>query len=264
MKISIIALFPKMIEGFFNESIVKRAQEKGLVEIELINLRDFSIDSKGSVDDRPYGGGAGMVLRVEPIYEALKKTMHGKVKVGTKHPFKSASSKIVLTTASGKTYNQRIAEEYSKLNHIVIVVGHYEGVDERVMDYVDDEISLGDFVLTGGEIVASVIVDSIVRLIPGVLKKEDATLKESFFEVPIDKIIEYYGNDEPLRMLKRKGIKKVTLIEYPHYTRPLEFEGKNVPEILTKGHHAEIEKWRISQAYERTLKRRPDLLTKRI
>lgn len=265
MKISLITLFPKMIEGFFNESIVKKAQEKGLVEIELINLRDYAIDSHGSVDDRPYGGGAGMVLRVEPIHEALKHVLgtKGKKKVEGKH-VKIPNTKVVITSAQGKTYTQRIAEEYVKLENIVIVVGHYEGVDDRVMNYVDDEISLGDFVLTGGEIVASVMVDSIVRLIPGVLKKEDATQKESFLEVSLEKILKVYGSDELLKQLKRKGVKKVTLLEHPHYTRPAEFMEAKVPGVLMDGDHAAIEEWRIKEAYKQTLKKRPDLLTKKL
>lgn len=264
MKITIITLFPKMIEGFFNESIIKKAQEKGLVKIELVDLRKYAIDNHGTVDDRPYGGGAGMVMRIEPIYEALKAVMPHTTKSDTKHPFSNPHSRIIMTQAQGKTYNQRIAESYSKLKHIVIVVGHYEGIDERVNDYVDDEISIGDFVLTGGEIVASLIVDSVVRLIPGVLKKDDAILNESFFEVSVERIIKCYGIDEPLRFLKRKGIKKVTLLEYPHYTRPTDFMDKKVPDVLMSGNHEEIEKWRICQAYERTVKRRPDLLTKKL
>ncbi len=223
MKISIITLFPKMITSFFNESIIKRAQKKKLVNIELINLRDFAVDDYGSVDDRPYGGGAGMILRVEPIFKALEKV-------------KSQKSKVILTSAKGKKFNQQLAINYSQLDHLVIIAGHYEGVDERVLNYVDEEISLGDFIMTGGEISSAMITDAIVRLIPGVLKKDEAILEETF------------------------NIKGENLLEYPQYTRPENFNGLKVPKVLTGGNHKEIEKWRLEMAKKETLKKRPDLL----
>lgn len=224
MKISIITLFPKMISGFFEESIVKRAQEKNLVEIELINLRDFAINDYGQVDDRPYGGGAGMILQIEPLYNAIHQV---------KKSIKSIKSKVILTSAKGRVFKQKIAKEYSKLEHLVIIAGHYEGVDERVINYVDEEISIGDFVMTGGEIAGAVITDAIVRLIPGVLKKEEATQFESF------------NNN---------------LLEYPHYTRPEEFMGKKVPKILLCGDPKKIDIWRREQALQKTKKSRKDLL----
>lgn len=261
MKISIVTLFPKMIEGFIQESIVKRAIEKKLVEIEIINLRDFAVDDYGSVDDRPYGGGAGMVLRVEPIYKALSKISNFKAQSSNKvQSSKFKNQKIILTSARGKVFNQKKAQEYSKLNHLVIIAGHYEGVDERVLDLVDEEISLGDFVLTGGEIVAAAIADSVVRLLRGVLKKEEATRLESFFEASINRLIEAVGEDSLLKKLKVDGVEKVKLLEYPQYTRPEEFEGKKVPEVLLSGNHKDIEAWRIKKAYEETKKKRPDLL----
>jgi len=229
MKISIITLFPKMISGFFEESIIKRAREKKLVEIEIINLRDFAIDDYGTVDDRPYGGGAGMILRADVVYAALKKF---KIQ-NSKFKITNQKSKIILTSPRGKLFNQKKAVEFSKLDHLVIVAGHYEGTDERVSDFIDEEISMGDFVLTGGEIVASAITDSIVRLIPGVLKKEDATENESFSD---------------------------GLLEYPQYTRPEEFMGKKVPSVLLSGNHKEIDKWRAEKAHETTFQRRKDLL----
>lgn len=247
MKISIITLFPKMIEGFFQESIIKRAVEKKLVEIEIINWRDFAIDKYGSVDDRPYGGGAGMVLRVDIVAKAIEK-------------IKKNKSKIILTTPKGKVFNQKKAIGYSQLDHLIIIAGHYEGFDERVMDYVDEEISLGDFVMTGGEIVAASISDSVVRLIPGVLKKDEATIQESFQTYSINKLIESIGKNKILDSLLKKGVNEVKLLEYPHYTRPEEFNGKKVPEILTQGNHKEIEEWRIKKAFEETVKKRPDLL----
>lgn len=258
MKISIITLFPDMIEGFIKQSIVKRAIEKGAVEIEIINMRDFALDSYGTVDDRPYGGGAGMVLRVDVVKKALDTVL-----------FKNSSAilqkedlKIVLTSAKGKSYNQRKAEEFAKLKQVVLIAGHYEGFDERVLEYVDEEVSLGDFVMTGGEITAVAIMDSIVRLVPGVLKKNDATQQESFFELSVERLIEVVGETELLKNLKKRNILKVQLLEYPHYTRPAVFENKEVPNILMEGNHAEIERWKIREAYRETIEKRPDLLDK--
>ncbi len=261
MKISIITLFPKMISAFFEESIVKRAQEKGLVEIEIINLRDFATDSYGSVDDKPYGGGVGMVLRVDVLHKALQSTLRSS-KFQVPSSKQIPNSKIILTSAKGKQFNQAKAAEYSKIGNLIIISGHYEGVDERVLNFVDEEISLGDFVLTGGEIVVAAIVDAIVRLIPGVLKKEEATQLESFFNISIYRLIEIIGEDEILIRLKNKGVKNIKLLEFPQYTRPEEFLGKKVPEVLLSGNHKEIEKWRIKMAFEETVKKRPDLLEK--
>lgn len=224
MKISVITLFPDMISSFIKESIIKRAIDKGFVEIELINLRDFAKDKYKSVDDKPYGGGAGMVLRVDVLKDAISFAIKNK----------QNKTKIILTSAKGKTYSQKKAIEYLKVNHLVIIAGHYEGTDERVLDYVDEEISIGDFILTGGEIVASAIVDSVVRLIPGVLKKTEATQEESF------------SKEYPL--------------EYPQYTKPYEFEGHKVPEILMSGDHKKIKEWRLKKAFELAKKLRPDLL----
>ncbi|VVA43994.1 tRNA (guanine-N(1)-)-methyltransferase [Candidatus Roizmanbacteria bacterium] len=232
MKISIITLFPKMITGFFEESIVKRAIEKKLVEVELITLRDFAIDSYGTVDDRPYGGGAGMILRIEPLYKALEKVKSEKLKVKNK----SQNLKVIITSPKGKQFNQKKAVEYSKLDNLIIIAGHYEGVDERVLNFVDEEVSLGDFIMTGGEITSAAITDAIVRLIPGVLKKEEAILQETF------------------------SIKGENLLEYPQYTRPETFNGMKVPKVLIGGNHKEIEKWQMEKALEETRKKRPDLL----
>lgn len=241
MKISIITLFPKMIIGFFEESIVKRAIEKKLVEIEVINLRDFSIDDYGTVDDRPYGGGTGMILRVDVIHKALSKITNNKLQIT--NPLRSEASqiknskfKIVLTSAKGKLFKQEKAKEYSKLEHLIIIAGHYEGVDERILSFIDEEVSLGDFIMTGGEITSAAITDAIVRLIPGVLKKEEATIQETF------------------------SINGENLLEYPQYTRPENFQGLKVPEVLIGGNHAAIEKWRLKMANEETIKKRPDIL----
>lgn len=220
MTISIITLFPEVFEPILNSSILKRAQKKGKVSFELINLRDFGEGKHKVVDGRPYGGGAGMLLRADILAKALPKTGH-----------------VILTSASGKPYIQKDAQRLSKLDHLIIVCGHYEGVDQRFIDkYINEEISIGDYVLTGGEVPAMVIADSVVRLIPGVLKKKEATENESFAE---------------------------ELLEYPQFTRPEEFEGKKVPKVLLSGNHKQIGDWRKEKAEEKTKKIRPDLLTRK-
>lgn len=225
MKFSIITLFPEVFEPVLNSSILKRAQEKNLVEFELINLRDFGEGRHKIVDDRPYGGGAGMILRADILDKAVKKVKGNAV---------TCNLKTILMSASGTPYKQSKAKEFSKLNHLVIVCGHYEGVDQRFIDkYVDEEVSIGDYVLTGGEIPAMVIIDSIARLVPGVLKKPEATRDESFSD---------------------------GLLEYPQYTRPEEFEGKKVPAVLLSGNHQEITKWRSEKSQRITKKFRPDLI----
>ena len=241
MKISIITLFPEMFEVVLNSSILGRAQKKGLVEFELINLRPFGEGRHEVVDGKPYGGGAGMVLRADILAKAVKKATGNRLQ-----------ATVILTSASGKPYKQSDARKFSKLDHIAIVCGHYEGVDQRFIDkYVDEEISIGDYVLTGGEIPAMVIVDSITRLIPGVLKKPEAVENESFSDYTLD----------PKPYLRgAEASSAYTLLEGPQYTRPDEFEGSKVPEILKSGNHGEIEKWRKEQALTKTKKLRPDLL----
>jgi len=215
LKIDIITLFPDMFKGPFGESIVKRAQNKNLVEINIHDLREYGFGKRKTVDDRPYGGGVGMVLMVEPIFKALEK-------------IKTKDSKVIILTPRGKTYNQKNAEKLSKINHLIFIAGHYEGYDERITEFVDEEISIGNFVLTGGEIPTMAIIDSIVRLIPGVLEKEDATKYESFSD----------KNE----------------VEYPQYTRPEEFNGLKVPKVLLSGNHKEISDWREKESKEKTAK----------
>ncbi len=251
MKIRILTLFPDMIKGFFAESIVKRAVENKLVKIEIINLRNFAEEKHHTVDDRPYGGGAGMVMKVDVLDKAIQ---NSKLKI--------KNSKVILTSAKGKIFNQQKALEYSRLESLVIIAGHYEGVDERAMDLIDEEISMGDFVMTGGEIAASGIVDAVVRLIPGVLKKNDATQDESFFTISINRLIEIVGEHEVLLRLKKEGVANITLLEYPHYTRPEEHQGKKVPEVLRSGNQKLITAWKLQEAFKQTLKKRPDLLKK--
>lgn len=247
MKITILTLFPKMIEGFLSESIVKRAQEKNLVEIEIVNIRDFALDSYGTVDGRPYGGGAGMVLRVDVLAKVFERI--------------SIPRHTILTSAKGKKYVQADVKRLLSYDHIVLLAGHYEGVDERAMQYIDEEISIGDFILTGGELACATIVDSVVRLIPGVLKKDSATAEESFFFISIEDLRQAIESHPVLDMLVKKGTKEVQLLEYPHYTRPEEFGGDKVPEVLLSGDPKKIKKWQLQKSFEETLSKRPDLLT---
>ncbi len=228
MKIDILTLFPDMFKGPFDESIIRRAQDKSLVEINIHNLRKWTTDKRGTVDDRPYGGGVGMVMMIEPIAEAIKEL---------KAKSEERKAKVILLSPRGKVWKQELAREHSMLEHLILICGRYEGVDERVRNYIDEEISIGDYVLTGGEIPAMVLVDSMVRLIPGVLEKPEATQLESFSRLKI-------GN----------------LLEYPQYTHPEDFHGLKVPPILLSGNHAEIEKWRAEEALKITKKNRPDLL----
>ncbi len=222
MRFDVLTLFPEMFEPV-KTSILGKAIDKKLIEINLINFRDFSTDKQKHVDDYPYGGGAGMVLKPEPIYDAYKSIVD-------KLEYKP---KVIYLSPQGKVFNQKIARNLSNENHIILLCGHYEGVDQRVIDeIVDEEISIGDYVLTGGELPAMVMIDAISRNISGVLSNE--SLKD-----------ESFSN---------------TYLEYPQYTRPEIFMGRKVPEILMSGHHANIEKWRREQAIEITKKKRPDLI----
>lgn len=241
MRIDIVTLFPKMFKCPFEESIVKRAQEKGLVEIKIHNLRQWAKDKHKTVDDRPYGGGVGMVLMVEPIYSALK-ALKLKNKQSLALRAKNEKLKIILLDPGGSVFNQTKAQEFSKLDHLILIAAHYEGVDHRVREHlVDEEISIGDYILTGGELPAMVVVDTVVRLVPGVLEKPEATQLESFSKPPISHLLH-------------------PILEYPQYTRPENFKGWRVPEVLLSGNHKQIEKWRSEKARERTKKNRPDLL----
>ena len=220
VRFDILTLFPEMIEGMLNQSILKRAIEKKIIEVNIINFRDFSTNKHSTVDDYAYGGGAGMLISVEPIHLAMKTI-----------PNIDKAYKI-LTSPSGNVYNQNKAEKLSKLDHIVIVCGHYEGIDNRILDYIDEEISIGDYVLTGGEIPACAIIDSIARLVPGIISDE-SIVGESF---------------------------TMGLLEYPQYTRPYEYDGKKVPDVLVSGHHANIKKWQRYQSLKKTYEVRPELL----
>jgi len=222
MKIDIITLFPEFFEALKTHSIVGRAIKNKQIELEVHNLRDWANNSYNSVDDRPYGGGPGMVLRVDVVAPAI-----ADIRANS-----GDDAKVILTTPQGKTYKQKIAQELSGEKNLIIVCGHYEGWDERIRDYVDYEISIGDYVLTGGEIPAMVIADSVTRLLPGVLGDDKSSKEETFSE---------------------------NQLEYPQYTRPEKYDYKNVPEILLSGHHAKINKWREEKSREKTKERRPDL-----
>ncbi len=222
MIIQILSLFPEMFVGPFQNSILKRAQEQKVIEFRFINFRDFTLDKHRMVDDIPYGGGSGMVLKPEPIYRSLQFAKETK-----------PDPKVILLTPQGETFKQQTARELAAEEHMIMICGHYEGFDERIRSFVDMELSIGDYVLTGGELAAMVISDAVARLLPGVLGSEESAIKDSFSE---------------------------NLLDYPQYTRPVEFEGLQVPEILLSGHHAKIEAWRRQEALVRTAKRRPDLL----
>jgi len=224
LHISILTLFPELFVSPFSQSIIKRAIDTNKASLEYVNFRDFSTDSYKSVDDHPYGGGQGMILRVDIIDRALT---HAKIK------YPSLTTRSILLDPQGTPYTQAKAKELSSLEHLVLVCGHYEGIDERARKLVDEEISIGDYILTGGEIPAMVIVDSVVRLLPQTLKKSEATIDESF---------------------------TVNLLEYPQYTRPETYKSRHVPKVLLSGNHQKIDQWRKDRAQERTAARRPDML----
>jgi tRNA (guanine37-N1)-methyltransferase len=217
MKIDIITLFPKLFESVFSESLIARAQRQKIVEINIHNLRDWAKDKYKTVDDRPFGGGPGMILKVDVLDRALK----------------SFSGYRILLTPQGKVFNQQLAKKLTQEENLVLICGHYEGYDERIRDLVDEEISIGDYVLTGGEIPAMVMIDTVVRLLPGVVGKRESLQEESF---------------------------AAGQLEYPQYTRPENYQGKTVPPVLLSGNHTVIKKWRADQSKARTRNRRPDLI----
>lgn len=227
MKIDILTLFPEMCESVLSESIIGRAREAGHVEINCHNIRDFTEDKHNRVDDAPYGGGTGMIMQAQPIYDCyMALTKNGEV------PYH-----LVYMSPQGKTLTQEKVRELAQMDNLALLCGHYEGVDERVIEeIVDEEISIGDYVLTGGELPAMVVCDSVCRMLPGVLKNEDAYTRESHFD---------------------------GLLEHPQYTRPAVWMGREVPEVLLSGHHANIEKWQEEESYKRTVEKRPDMLEKK-
>ena len=222
MRIDILTLFPEMFDGVLSASMLGRAQANGLIDIRVHNIRDYTDNKHKKADDYPFGGGAGLVMMAQPIYDCMDAVLEG------------GTARRILMTPRGRTLNQKIAKELSGEERLVLLCGHYEGVDERVMEIIDDEISVGDYVLTGGELPAMIVVDCVSRLIPGVLGSDESAADESFSE---------------------------DLLEYPQYTRPASFRGMDVPEILLNGHHAKIQAWRKEQARLKTALNRPDLLS---
>ena len=224
MRIDVLSLFPGMFEGIFGDSILKKATEKAAVTYNVINFREYADNKHNQVDDYPYGGGAGMVLKPQPIFDAVDALKKEEV----------STPRVILMCPQGERYTQKKAEELSKEDHLVFICGHYEGYDERIREHVvTDEISIGDYVLTGGELGAMVVIDSVVRLLPGVLGNEDSPILDSFSS---------------------------GLLEHPHYTRPSDFRGMKVPEELISGNHRLIDEWREKESLRRTYERRPDLL----
>lgn len=224
MKIDFLTLFPEMFHGVLNESILKKAQEKEAVQFRVINFREYSTNKHKNVDDYPYGGGAGMVLTPQPIFDAVDEI---RKQAGTE-------PKVILVCPQGERFTQKKAEQLATEDHLLFICGHYEGYDERIREHlVTDEISIGDFVLTGGELASMVITDSVVRLLPGVLGNEDSPVQDSYSS---------------------------GLLEHPHYTRPADFRGMVVPDVLLSGNHKRIEEWREEESLRRTFQRRPDLL----
>ncbi len=237
MKIDVITLFPKMFESPFEESIIKRAIKNNLLELKIHNLRDWAVDSYGTVDDKPFGGDVGMLIKPEPVYSALDEIFNFQFSKSNKEERKKTKTKIVMMSARGKKFDQAKAEELSKMNNLIILAGHYEGFDQRISDYmIDEEISIGDYVLTGGELPAMIIIDSVSRLVPGVLGKDESSKIESWSEVEIDG-------------------KKIRAIEYPQYTRPQEFMEKKVPEVLLSGDPKKIKQWQKEKIIESLEKR---------
>ncbi|MFA5255750.1 MAG: tRNA (guanosine(37)-N1)-methyltransferase TrmD [Candidatus Omnitrophota bacterium] len=233
MRIDILTLFPKMFENILGESMLKIAQDKGLVKISVLDLRDWTNDAHRTADDKPFGGGPGMVMKVEPVYRALEDICATSRRSSFVYRrSRRRGGKVILLTPQGKRFGQKAAKRLAEEKHIILVCGHYEGFDERIRELADEEVSIGDYILTCGELPALVVVDAVTRLVPGVLGHDDSVKSESF----------------------ENG-----LLEYPQYTRPAEFKGMKVPGVLLSGNHKKIEGWRAQEALKRTLKRRPDL-----
>ncbi|EOT31665.1 tRNA (guanosine(37)-N1)-methyltransferase TrmD [Enterococcus durans] len=224
MKIDVLTLFPRMFEGPMGESIIGKAVNKGLLDINISNFRDYSDNKHQNVDDYPYGGGAGMLLKVQPIYDNIK---------AIEEAAPETKKRVILLDPAGKQFDQKMAEEFSQEEHLVFICGHYEGYDERIRSLVTDEVSLGDYVLTGGELGAMVMIDATVRLLPDVLGNQTSAQTDSY---------------------------STGLLEHPQYTRPAEYKGMKVPEVLTNGNHKLIEEWQLKESLRRTYLRRPDLL----
>ncbi|BAV58598.1 tRNA (guanine-N(1)-)-methyltransferase [Endomicrobiia bacterium] len=233
MKIDILTIFPGMFKGPLTESLIGKAIEKEILKINIIDIRSFSKDKHKKVDDKSFGGGCGMVMKLEPLYDAIKSTGVKKKNSTYKNPY--TKPYVIYMSPQGRILSDSIVKNLAKFKQLVIICGHYEGVDERTMNYVDEEISIGDYILTGGEIPAMVLIDSTARMLTGVVKEKSSVKNDSF-----------YNN----------------LLDYPHYTRPAVFKGYKIPEVLLSGDHKKISEWRVEESYKRTKERRPDLLKK--
>jgi tRNA (guanine37-N1)-methyltransferase len=266
MRFDLITIFPEFFNGPLEHGIVRRAREAGLIEARVQDLRVFTKDRHRTVDDRPFGGGEGMVMKPEPLYEAVESLLGHGVGSAAEPAAPKASTAIVLLSAAGKRFTQETARRYAGLEQIIFICGRYEGVDERVAEHLaTEEISVGDFVLSGGELPAMLVVDAVTRLLPGALGNEASAQNESFSAdnalpreaqhlAPLRRSNEHLGLEND----NRNGL----LLDYPHYTRPAEFRGWAVPEVLIGGNHAEVAKWRRKAALEKTQRNRPDLLSR--
>jgi tRNA (guanine37-N1)-methyltransferase len=253
VQFDLITIFPEFFTGPLDHGIVRRAREAGIVQIHVQDLREFTKDRHKTVDDRPFGGGEGMVLKPEPLFEAVEKLLGQSVGDSAKKPTLPPGTAVVLLSAAGKLFTQETARRLAKLERIVLICGRYEGVDERVAEHLaTEEISVGDYVLSGGELPAAIVLDAVTRLLPGALGNEASTENESFRKLETDDSVSMAG--------KSAFGKARLLLDYPHYTRPAEYRGWKVPDVLIGGHHAEVAKWRAQQAAEKTLRNRPDLL----
>ena len=252
MHFDLITIFPEFFTGPLDYGIVRRAREAGIVQIHVQDLREFTKDRHKTVDDRPFGGGEGMVLKPEPLFEAVEKLLGQSVGDSARKPALPSCAAVVLLSAAGKMFTQETARRLAKLERIVLICGRYEGVDERVAEHLaTEEISIGDYVVSGGELPAAIVLDAVTRLLPGALGNEASTENESFCKL----------EGESISMAGKSAFGKARLLlDYPHYTRPAEFRGWKVPDVLIGGHHAEVAKWRAQQAAEKTRRNRPDLL----
>ena len=247
MRFDIVTIFPEFFGGPLDYGIVRRAREARLIETHVHDLRDFTHDRHHVVDDRPFGGGEGMVMKPEPLFDAVESL------AGDASPSARPGTAVVLLSASGKMFRQETARRFAKLERMIFLCGRYEGVDERVAEHLaTDEISIGDFVLSGGELPAAMILDAVTRLIPGALGNEDSTVNESFSEQPSTQ------TEDVERVQARRANRGI--LDYPHYTRPQSFRGWDVPDVLMSGNHEEIRRWRAKKAVEKTLRNRPELL----
>ncbi len=253
MRFDLITIFPEFFAGPLDYGIVRRAKEAGIVQIHVQDLREFTKDRHKTVDDRPFGGGEGMVLKPEPLFEAVEKLTGQSMGDAAQIISPPTGTAVVLMSAAGRLFTQETARRMAKLERIVFICGRYEGVDERVAEHLaTEEISVGDYVLSGGELPAALVLDAVTRLLPGALGNEASAENESFSEIEANEPASAEGN------LHGGGSARL-LLDYPHYTRPAEYRGWKVPEVLIGGHHAEVAKWRALQAMEKTRRNRPDL-----